>query len=938
MSARRMRSDRLSARVDRLRRQWLAVRSITALLCTAVVGLTLMLALGWIDVALALGSTTRALFAIASVPALLVVAFVSARAAWRTSDRSSLAGRLDKAGRACGQIRTAVALADDRRGMSGLTATLADLAIERGATLTSGIPARAVLPVRACIHAASLALIVTAVTVIVALASPRLARTQWLRFTDPYGSHPPYSLTRFDVEPGHVSVPYGGDVDIRVGVTGPQPDRLELVVTSRQDGGDAVLDMLSIHAGQWQHRLRHVTEPVSYFVRTDRARSGVFQIAVEPVPKVERVQVRITPPLYASHMPYAGPVPGGGITGLEGTRIDMHIRSDQDMTSAMMHLETDDGVAEIPSVIAPDDRRSAGATFDIQAGGRLRISLTGINGQAAADPYTIPVKMVEDEAPRVRLVQPPAKSLATPESVLPVAIVAEDDIAVETLELYRSLNYSRPLPLTGPSSTIDAADHRWSTTIDLSMLGLVPGDRIQLFARAIDNHPGRPQSTYSPAATVLVVSAEQYEKLLVVYRGPELLEERHDRAQQQAREIGDRLHQLLESLKDRASDQPLSVDQQRQLDQLRSEMLRHASELRRAGEESHLSELDEELRKELERLAALLEQAARDLASVVSDDKVPPDMSALKDLLAGFDRQMKEIQSQLAEAYELPKELLARTQTLLADEMRFGLIYRRQLGLADRIERLADAASVIASAREERTASLHAGQQEIRRRIETLLDDIDRHRQALPDDARVDSLRDTAEVFTRQVRGSGVAPAMLQVEEALDLKRLREAGNLARQVAHILGEFVQQTGNDMGEAAGGGALHFAPSITDFPPPLPQGRDSSNTASIGPERSVTAIDARYEGDAYRMGWLGEPSSAVPSGRSGAGHEAPSESATEKNDGGGGTAMEGRRPATGEPQSMISGHGLAPPVYHRQVADYFRRVARDTGAIMNERVER
>src|SRR5947207_188254 len=60
---------------------------------------------------------------------------------------------------------------------------------------------------------------------LVALVAPRVALTQWLRFSDPYGDHPPYSRVIFRVEPGDTRVVYGGGLDVRVTTEGAAVDR-----------------------------------------------------------------------------------------------------------------------------------------------------------------------------------------------------------------------------------------------------------------------------------------------------------------------------------------------------------------------------------------------------------------------------------------------------------------------------------------------------------------------------------------------------------------------------------------------------------------------------------------------------------------------------------------------------------------------------------------
>ena len=52
------------------------------------------------------------------------------------------------------------------------------------------------------------------------IVAPVLAQTEWPRSADPFGDHPPYSRTQFQVEPGDTEVRYGDGLDVFVTPTG----------------------------------------------------------------------------------------------------------------------------------------------------------------------------------------------------------------------------------------------------------------------------------------------------------------------------------------------------------------------------------------------------------------------------------------------------------------------------------------------------------------------------------------------------------------------------------------------------------------------------------------------------------------------------------------------------------------------------------------------
>src|SRR5262249_54917465 len=119
-----------------------------------------------------------------------------------------------------------------------------------------------------------------------------------------------------------------------------------------------------------------------------------------------------------------------------------------------------------------------------------------------------------------------------------------------------------------------------------------------------------------------------------------------------------------------------------------------------------------------------------------------------------------------AEAIQ-PLEHLAAVLRLLEDAARFVALYQRQKALADRLASLKGRDRPDHPALKSRMRDLQAEQQEIRTALAQLLEDIDDHAAKLPDDPRLDMLRQTALVFALDVRGSGASDAMTEAEEAL---------------------------------------------------------------------------------------------------------------------------------------------------------------------------
>ncbi|MDB5305241.1 MAG: smc 7, partial [Phycisphaerales bacterium] len=207
----------------------------------ALAALLLMLSM-WLDLVLDLAPVPRVICGIASAVIGLAMLARLSLSAWRQSAPAAVARRLDQAAGARGQILSGVDLllrpassgkesvaVARAQGGDALTAGLAKLAMDRAATLAAKVPTGAAAPARPLYRPASGLLCLGAAAVFVGMGLPRLAATQWERFFDPFGDHPPYSRIQFTVAPGDTKVIYGGTLDIRATTNGEPIESAEVV-------------------------------------------------------------------------------------------------------------------------------------------------------------------------------------------------------------------------------------------------------------------------------------------------------------------------------------------------------------------------------------------------------------------------------------------------------------------------------------------------------------------------------------------------------------------------------------------------------------------------------------------------------------------------------------------------------------------------------------
>ncbi len=287
----------LEERFRALRRRVAALASLSGLGWALLAAAAVWLAFAWFDLLWELSPAAR----IAANTLAVIAAIVGlASALWRARQDGRplvLAGRLDEAAATGGQIRSGYDLAVESADLQALESGdsqalliaqhdtakvlarlhaelrrgLAHLTIARAATLAATVSSSRVVSTRTLrITVASICGVALCFAA-AALFMPRLVATQWLRFSDPAGDHPPYSQIQFAIEPGGTQVLYGHGLEVKATTKGPPVEQLELVLQGSATEPEEVLPMFPESDGHWRGVLSRVTTPTQYFVRAGRA-------------------------------------------------------------------------------------------------------------------------------------------------------------------------------------------------------------------------------------------------------------------------------------------------------------------------------------------------------------------------------------------------------------------------------------------------------------------------------------------------------------------------------------------------------------------------------------------------------------------------------------------------------------------------------------------
>lgn len=793
-----------------IRQRQLYVTGVASSCWAVVIAVSLLLIAMWLDLLWGFAPRTRVvalcLAAIAGVAALSVLVW----RAWRRVSDEFAARQLDAAGGFGGTILSGWELLQLQaaNGPGGtLSSGLSNMAIANAADMGSRVPASEAVSTIPAHGAAKVLLAIVTVVGLLVLCLPTLSKTQWLRFTSPFTDVPPYSQTQLAVSPGDAEVIYGQGLDVEVAVSGEPVEQLVLMLESGERSES--VPMFPQGSEVYRASLSRITVPCQYFVRADASRSIKYEIRVVTVPRIESVRFRVSPPAYARDAAYEGPLPKDGLMGLPGTEVTIRARSNRPLSGGTCRIYNNDQ-QETCSLKPVESRASeVTGTFVIQDSGRLELTIADTEGQASQSPFTAAITLLEDDRPLVRLVSPRAMSLATPNVTLPVEVAAEDDYGVSRIQVYRSLNNSRPLPKDFATQEPPPRTSQQRLNLPLYQYGLQPGDEIKVFARAEDNDPAGAKGSESGVATVRIISQEEFEQMVRRRKGIELLTSKYQQAARRMERMAERMRELQERLAELPGDSPLAVEIRKAFADLAEKIGQEAQAIEESAKHLLPYAADYELTDELKKSAAKMEQAAKTIKMMVGNEQLT-NQSAANELeqLASALQQQRDTFNQEA---RLPLEILAKVYAIKRNESRFALLAQRQRDLAERMAALPEDESKADLAQTSRMRDLASEQQRLQQELDNVLADIELHAEQLPDDPELNKLRDSALEFASAVRASSASDAMGESQMALLEFVGTRAVKKATKAADILEGFLSSC-QGMGKACKKGCLAFKPSL------------------------------------------------------------------------------------------------------------------------------
>lgn len=786
------------------------LRIASSEVCLGLAALTVavLLAVMWLDTVVALPATTRWL--VSRLGLVIATGSIVGLIWWRgrAITAEGIARQLDQATASGGELLAGWQLATGPVRPAGeLSQGMAALAAQRALRKLSGLSPDLITDWRATRRAASVLLGLVATILLLTLLAPQATRNQFQRFLFPASDVPPYTGIVIQLELEREQILYGQDVLVTAEVLQGRVGRM-LLSSRNESGQEQLLPMLPQNDHKFQAVLTRVTEPLTLIARSGSSRSQAKRLNVTMTPKILPPTVVITPPAYTRGSVYRGAIPDQGLVGLKGTQVEWEVRSNRPLAEGLLSLQFNDGTTELIKLLPAKDSSSdldatdAGlppvvGTISLTRPGQFELKVVDVEGIQSQESIKGSITILTDKRPIVRIVQPQPLSLATPDFNLPVTVIAEDDYGITQLTLFRSLNGSSAVPVQATVDGSARTQAEWQ--LPLPGYGLEPGDEIQLFARAEDNDPAGAKGAESPITIVRIISVKEFQEMMVQRQGAESMQAKYQAARRHYDQLASALEDVQAAQKalEKAGDSPeAKAKLQEELEQAQQAAQQAAREIEKLSEQAMPIDIDQELVKEL----AEMSQQAAEMAEKLGQMKDQPAADAQsQEQVQEMLKQTKQAQEEITENAIDPLSTMQQTLPLMMDQQRFEQLAAQQRDLAERLTALReDNKDDPASAR--RIAELESEQQQLKQSLADLLDDIEAHAQALPQDPELDKLRETALDFAQNVRESQAQAEMSSAQENLLSDKFAQAQGSAKKAADILESFLSSCEN-MGEGA-----------------------------------------------------------------------------------------------------------------------------------------
>jgi len=564
------------------------------------------------------------------------------------------------------------------------------------------------------------------------------------RYLDPWGDHPPYSPTKFSVEPANATVEYGENQIVHVATAGKRPSEMTLVLEGPDGKVAGSLPMLDQGDGNYFQTIENLRFDMTYYAEIPRGRSNRYSLALSRTPRIDSVAATYTYPEY-THLPSKSRLLAKSdavLTGYEGTTVRLDLTSNRPLEGGPLQLG-----GQTLAMTRGADENTATVEFPIERSSTIMAKLVDVEGFESQDAFEGTIEVTPDKRPEIEVVSPGKHSFAIPDAKVPITIEARDDLGLRRISLVRSLNAladDRKELYEGSGREIFVSVNE---LLDMEDLGVRPGDAIEYYATATDTLPDTPQSASTPAFQIAIISHEEYRNFMQETTTAEDLKAKYDAIREQLealskeqQALADETQALEQKLAENGS---LSEEEQKHLDEMREQQAALAQKagdlakkLMEEAQRPAVFDIEKEYKESLEQMAERLAQAQQEMQSGQENMQSNASPESLQQAMAHQQNALDQLgqnEQQFQEEIQQANEDLAKIYKLLADVGRFKQLYGVQK-MVEREARTYKDETAPDLDEQIRLKELSENEDEVRDALEQLKEDLREHAQEIEQD------------------------------------------------------------------------------------------------------------------------------------------------------------------------------------------------------------
>jgi hypothetical protein len=281
------------------------------------------------------------------------------------------------------------------------------------------------------------------------------------------------------VDPGNKLVRRKADQMVTATLTGFQAPQVKLFARYRSTSKWEETPMLPRASGaSYEFLFAALAEPVEYYVEAAGIHSKTYKLDVVDMPAIKKIKVTYH---YPSWLKMADMIedPGGDLRAVAGTVAELTVETDRPLKNGQIDIDDGSHIA-----LETASGNTLIAKIPIQKDGMYHFAASE-QGQSVRLSEDYFIESRDDNAPSVKIVRPGADAKVSPIEEVGIHVEAEDDFALESMELHYSVNGT-------PEKTVSLLNQRGvktangATTLFLEDYKLAPGDVIAMYATAKD--------------------------------------------------------------------------------------------------------------------------------------------------------------------------------------------------------------------------------------------------------------------------------------------------------------------------------------------------------------------------------------------------------------------------------------------------------------------